>query len=1745
MFSHMASPSHTPPGPCSEHGPFGRGPYLSLPNSPTSINARLPQQHGLQTPQMQQQPSYQVPQQYAHPLQRTRSYPSNQGSHPTNSSYTAHPHWSPEHMLRRKTPNGTLAAAYDGTPVDWSLKAPAMKHILLPVANGSSQHFPQSDHAQGYSRLHSQEQSGLPATARFFGPAGEGERSQNNAINQTVGRQDVAPGWLFPSRYQPGIDSVLNQVPVQQASTFFLSASTQVPTVLQPMYQPCLGPTASNGEGPFGPYWPDGAFIPYRPAALRDPRYKHLHQGGPEWTGHLGGGKDSVQSYDWQRPPGMPLPVGLRQDPSALDATSTAFPSPMDYQTHTPFHGHASSFSPNGPGLLPNNGYSQRAQRNPHPRGRDMGQTPVPYSWIQCPRRLNEQGPHGDLDDDRHSAVVLAHGQAPRGESDGQSGNAQFKDKVLCWAHTVYVDLIASIHKSRKSSPQHRNSSGQQQPHRAGIFPKPPRRLGSTFTPQASNNTPTWNESLQQQQGENGDQNSPVQYRSHQLPEPAVRQGLHAESGRTFLSRTHGSTADSRRRHMAQVSITSTSADSLTQPPFSRSPTVSSTKYQSLRPDTYASMSPVHPHQPESASSSPPPATSAMAALEMLTKLCVESAWQWIDGMLLAGCLAYGLGEYSKALRWYAKILDIDANHVEAISNLAATLLSLNRREEAEHYWLRSVKLRPCYFEAVEHLIGLLCGDQRGREAVNIIEFVERSLLIAKHGDSFKNREHNSETESEASRSSSVVTCESSDRGNFDYEGDDGVGTFSKDTQHQASSAQPGFGSSGYAIPGSENGRILALVHAKGNMLYALGDNGGAARAFEDAVLIGAGQRTQGLHGLIKRILTVVSTDSALGVVNAARMMESHEPVLLPPDRALQSARLVFPSQGELPGLKDVPYGMAKKAAISTTSNSLLSLAKIYQDGMSSGAAGLPKAASGVRDILALYYLSLSLQPSPSTANNVGILLASVQQSIPAKACSTSTSQLPTIPGVVPGSGVALALAYYNYGLNLDARHAHLYTNLGSLLKDIGQLTAAIKMYEQAVSCDGNFDIALANLANAVKDQGRISDAIGYYKRAVLASPDFAEAVCGLANALNSVCAWAGRGGVTSDAAGERWHVDGKGMLLDAKASGSASTGWISRVVEIVKKQLTEGESWGRGVLHGDVAPAFLNQLELADSRGKWTKERRAGLEALLRSWAGQSWEGARVVRLLERAVKRLGWQWYHDKYILGHEHPPSKYIRPHLPSTLSVPSAPTVLPFHTFTCPLSARQIRMISQRNGLRISCSTLRSPWLPSTVYCPPTPPAPHLNVGYVSSDFNNHPLAHLMQSVFGLHDSARVKAFCYATTASDNSAHRHQIEREAPTFHDASGWSPERIVRQIVQDGIHVLINLNGYTRGARNEVFAARPAPIQMSFMGFAGTLGAEWCDYLLADEIAVPLDTLRPWRRNVDLEDHIRDGTIGGDHEDWVYSENVIFCRSTFFCCDHRQSAPGAKDTRLSWDEEQAKRWEMRKEMFPHVSDDAIIMGNFNQLYKIEPSTFRTWLRILSRVPNAVLWLLRFPDLGENNLKQTAQLWAGREVASRIIFTDVAPKHQHISRARVCDLFLDTPECNAHTTAADVLWSGTPLLTFPKYKYKMCSRMAASILRGALPKSTKGNEAAAELIASSEEEYEEHAVRLGKDLQYEHDPDRRGTARGRLSELRRLLFESRWSSALFDTKRWVGDLEDAYELAWRNWVKGEGGDIWL
>ncbi|KAA8916078.1 hypothetical protein TRICI_001729 [Trichomonascus ciferrii] len=719
-------------------------------------------------------------------------------------------------------------------------------------------------------------------------------------------------------------------------------------------------------------------------------------------------------------------------------------------------------------------------------------------------------------------------------------------------------------------------------------------------------------------------------------------------------------------------------------------------------------------------------------------------------------------------------------------------------------------------------------------------------------------------------------------------------------------------------------------------------------------------------------------------------------------------------------------------------------------------------------------------------------------------------ASMPSEPGGADSK--RLALEYYKYGLSLDPKHPHLYTNLGSLLREQGKTDDAIQIYQKAVQCDGTFNIALANLASALKDQGQVDQAVIYYRRAVQVTPDFVEALSGLANCQGTVCDWDGRGGY----GWEPVSVDEDGNLVFGHV-----VGWLPKVVRMIDNQIDDARKWGVGLLDS-IASVGRRQLldEVERALGGLSEKQRAEWTSMWNSWRNEKDEGSKVLEMIEKLMRVCQRRWYLDRSF-GREQGFYNYCRPKIPSALPVPLATTVLPFHAFTLPFNSEQLKHISEKSATRVSMTTLLQPWIPDHVYPPPNPPHQNENgevqliVGYVSSDFVNHPLAHLMQSVFEMHNRARVLPICYATSPSDGSAYRHKIEQGSYIFRDVSALSTQHIVDQIVADGVHVLVNLNGFTRGARNEIFAVRPAPLQVSLMGFAGPIGGVWCDYILGDRVAITSE------------------------ERSVYKERIIYMPRSLFCCDHRQSANDSNSVRRqqnkelhTWDTEKDLRRDLRQKMFPQLPEDAFLMANFNQLYKIDPTTWYTWLQILQKLPHAYLWLLEFPKSGENNLLRYARKWCPDEtVVQRIIFTPVAEKDLHIFRSRVCDLFLDTPECNAHTTAADVMWTGTPIVTYPRHKHKLCSRIGASIVHAAFPGTEQGRSMANRLIVSSESEYQDRVIELSK-----------GTE---LSEMREVLFKSRETGDFFNTHKWVNDLETGLISAWQDWVAGKHGDVYV
>lgn len=953
--------------------------------------------------------------------------------------------------------------------------------------------------------------------------------------------------------------------------------------------------------------------------------------------------------------------------------------------------------------------------------------------------------------------------------------------------------------------------------------------------------------------------------------------------------------------------------------------------------------------------------------------------------------------------------------------------------------------------------------------------------------------------------------------------------------------------------------RYLSLQHSLGTVLASSEHYVDAAKVFAFIVLTGVGMgcSTTGYGVGTQKDVCEYSSPGIPRLVSRILLLYKDTGIWVSPNAAFACKNRLFTlTAGRLPLASTLQQQYQQQASDSATANeyvgnpieivvanALLNLAKLLQDGVNSGSPSrvlyLNGCAPTTVSILALYILSYSLSPSPSAANNIGILMASLisetSASEPAQSkhvshgrhssrryispssdseadrasdsdhSSSSNSSFDESWTEMPSSSTVrrLAYEYYQAGLYMDSKHPHLYTNLGSLLRQEGNIKEAIKAYEQAIKHDPHFFIALANLASCLKDQGCIDLAANYYYRAVQENKKFPEAVAGLANCFGTICQWTGRGSY----GWESIAVDGKDNLCQGHING-----WVSQVISVADEQILEARRWGVGVIN------FIAKLEdgrlfheiqnLPPSMADGETNRPVPWA----EWANQPDEGAKVMSLIEQSYRQKQWQWYQDRQ--NNDINLSKYMRPTIPAMLVTPLATTILPFHAFTLPFDVDQVQAISEKCATRISVATLSQPWISRHVFPPPKEPEKGvLKVGYVSSDFTNHPLAHLMQSVFGMHDKSKVLAYTYSTSPSDKSCYRQKIEEESHVFRDVSSWSTEQICDQIVTDGIHILVNLNGFTKGARNEIFAARTCPIQVSLMGFAGPMGADWIDYILGDKMAMPQDLPTPYKK-----------------------EKIIYMPDTLFCCDHKQSAPDARNGVMhDWQQELDFRAQLRRNLFPTLPQDAFIMANFNQLYKIDPITFAVWLRILCRLPNSYLWLLQFPKSGQANLERFAYHWTGgrKDIVDRILFTAVADKDSHIIRSRVCDLMLDTPECNAHTTAVDVMWSSTPMIVYPRHSHKLCSRISSSIVNAGFSQDAVGRSMANRLIVGDENEYEKRVIEFGSS----------DTGRRELMNIRKTLFDTRFTSRLFDTQRYVKNLENAFAQAWLNWTENKHQDI--
>jgi protein O-GlcNAc transferase len=321
-----------------------------------------------------------------------------------------------------------------------------------------------------------------------------------------------------------------------------------------------------------------------------------------------------------------------------------------------------------------------------------------------------------------------------------------------------------------------------------------------------------------------------------------------------------------------------------------------------------------------------------------------------------------------------------------------------------------------------------------------------------------------------------------------------------------------------------------------------------------------------------------------------------------------------------------------------------------------------------------------------------------------------------------------------------------------------------------------------------------------------------------------------------------------------------------------------------------------------------------------------------------------------------------------------------------------------------------------------------PGDRLRLGYVSADFRTHALAFLATEVWERHDRNRFATCAYSTGPRETSALRARIENAFERFADCADEDPDETARRIAEDGIDLLIDLDGYTTHARSEIFALRPAPVQASWLGYLGSSGADFIDYVITDAFVTPPEA------------------------EAFYSERPLRLPNCYCPSDTRRPVAEGAPTRGE----------------SGLPDAGFVFCCFNNPYKILPEVFAAWMRILAATPGSVLWLAPGSEIAGANLRTEA---AARGVdPARLVFAPQVAPPLHLARQRCADLFLDTLPYNAGTMANDALFVGLPVLT--SAGSAMASRVAASQLRAiGLP----------ELVATDLADYEAKAIAIARD----------------------------------------------------------------
>ncbi len=362
---------------------------------------------------------------------------------------------------------------------------------------------------------------------------------------------------------------------------------------------------------------------------------------------------------------------------------------------------------------------------------------------------------------------------------------------------------------------------------------------------------------------------------------------------------------------------------------------------------------------------------------------------------------------------------------------------------------------------------------------------------------------------------------------------------------------------------------------------------------------------------------------------------------------------------------------------------------------------------------------------------------------------------------------------------------------------------------------------------------------------------------------------------------------------------------------------------------------------------------------------------------------------------------------------------------------------------------------------------------IRVGYFSTDFKTHPVYHQIARVLELHDRDNFEIFGYSLGAKTSDPMTDRAVNSFDSFHQVENMSDKDIALLAREDDLDLAIDLNGYTAGCRPGIFAYRAAPVQINFLGFPGTMGANFIDYIIGDSILMSPNLER------------------------FYDEKIIKLPNSYMPNDNTRIVSNKNIT--------------RSEM--GLPENGFVFCCFNNNYKITPSEFDIWMKVLKKVEGSVLWLRNSNDLSEKNLCNEAER---RGVdAARLVFAQKVPMDIHLARQKLADLFLDTFVYNAHSTATEALWLGLPVVT--KIGKSFASRVAASLLTSLDMK---------ELITETEEEYESIICDFAENPK-------------RLHAIKEKLEGNRLSGPLFNSELYTKNIEKAYEQVYKNYQNGD------